>query len=149
MHVYVCICTNVNMIFALESPALVIQNHFGLCLNFESIQKKKSRVTQRKRLKERSGKLEKLENQVSIWGTNIFFTKLQNFPRTIRIFNKAIILSYFENYSTKVGKVHIFWEGHKILRNLHQLFDWQYIGQIFGGDFAKFCGLLRTFLRKV
>ena len=22
-------------------------------------------------------------------------------------------------------KVHIFWEGHKILRNLHQLFDWQ------------------------
>ena len=27
-------------------------------------------------------------------------------------------------------KVHIFWEGHKILRNLHQLFDWQYIGQI-------------------
>ena len=28
-------------------------------------------------------------------------------------------------------KVHIFWEDHKILRNLlHQLFDWQYIGQI-------------------
>ena len=25
-----------------------------------------------------------------------------------------------------------FWEGHKILRNLHQLFDWQYIGQIIG-----------------
>ena len=23
------------------------------------------------------------------------------------------------------SKVHIFWEGHKILRNLHQLFDWQ------------------------
>ena len=29
-------------------------------------------------------------------------------------------------------KVHIFWEGHKILRNLQQLFDWQYIGQIIG-----------------
>ena len=29
-------------------------------------------------------------------------------------------------------KVHIFWEGHKILRNLHQLF-------------AKFCGLLRIY----
>ena len=42
-------------------------------------------------------------------------------------------------------KVHIFWEGHKILRNLHQLFDWQYIGQIIGGDFAKFCGLLRIY----
>ena len=31
-------------------------------------------------------------------------------------------------------KVHIFWEGHKILWNLHQL-TWQYIGQIIGGDF--------------
>ena len=27
-------------------------------------------------------------------------------------------------------KVHIFWEGHNILQNLHQLFDWQYIGPI-------------------
>ena len=36
------------------------------------------------------------------------------------------------------GKVHIFWEGHKILKNLHQLFDWQYVGQIIDGDFAKF-----------
>ena len=26
-------------------------------------------------------------------------------------------------------KVHIFWEGHKILHNLHQLFDWHYMGQ--------------------
>ena len=44
-----------------------------------------------------------------------------------------------------IFKVHIFWEGHKILRNLHQLFDWHYIGQIIGGDFAKFCGLLRIY----
>ena len=42
-------------------------------------------------------------------------------------------------------KVYIFGEGHKILQNLHQLFDWQYIGQIIGGDFAKFCGLLRIY----
>ena len=34
-------------------------------------------------------------------------------------------------------KVHIFWEDHNILRNLQQLFDWQYIGQMIGGDFAK------------
>ena len=27
------------------------------------------------------------------------------------------------------SKVHIFWEGHKILRNLHLAFDWHYIGQ--------------------
>ena len=25
------------------------------------------------------------------------------------------------------------------------IFDWQYIGQIIGGDFAKFCGLLRIY----
>ena len=62
VHVYVCICTNVNMIFALESAALVLKITFGLCLTFGSKHKKKSRV----RLKEISGKLEKLENQVSI-----------------------------------------------------------------------------------
>ena len=33
----------------------------------------------------------------------------------------------------------------KFLQNLLQLFDWQYIGQIIGGDFAKFCGLLRIY----
>ena len=42
-------------------------------------------------------------------------------------------------------KVHIFWDDHKILRNLQQLFDWQYTGQIIGRDFAKFCGLLRIY----
>ena len=26
-------------------------------------------------------------------------------------------------------KVHIFWEGHKTLRNLHLTFDWHYTGQ--------------------
>ena len=44
-----------------------------------------------------------------------------------------------------VDKVHIFWKGHKILQNPQQLFDWQYIGQIIGGDFAKFCGLPRIY----
>ena len=34
-------------------------------------------------------------------------------------------LSYI-HYSIKV---HIFWVGHKILRNLHLTFDWHYIGQ--------------------
>ena len=42
-------------------------------------------------------------------------------------------------------KVHIFWEGHRILRNLHRRFDWHYIRQIYGGNFAKFCGLLRIY----
>ena len=42
-------------------------------------------------------------------------------------------------------KVHIFWEGHKILRNLHLTLDWHCIGQKWGGDFAKFCELLRIY----
>ena len=42
-------------------------------------------------------------------------------------------------------KVHIFWEGHKILPNLHQLFVLCTASQIIGGDLAKFCGLLRIY----
>ena len=42
-------------------------------------------------------------------------------------------------------KVHIFWEGHKILRNLHRRFVLCSASQIYGGDFTKFCGLLRIY----
>ena len=38
----------------------------------------------------------------------------------------------FDNKSLCVEcsiKVHIYWEDHKILRNLHLTFDWHYIGQ--------------------
>ena len=35
----------------------------------------------------------------------------------------------FQSRSTFEIKVHIFSEGHKILRNLHLSFDWHYIGQ--------------------
>ena len=31
------------------------------------------------------------------------------------------------------------------MRNLHLTFDWHYIGQKYGGDFAKFFGLLRIY----
>ena len=31
------------------------------------------------------------------------------------------------------------------MQNLNKSFDLQYIGQIIGGDFAKFCGLLRIY----
>ena len=40
-------------------------------------------------------------------------------------------------------KVQIFWEGYKVLRNLHQLFVRCSASQIVGGDFSKFCGLLK------
>ena len=43
------------------------------------------------------------------------------------------------------SKVHIFWEGHKILWNLHRRFVLCCNGQIYGGYFAKFCGLLRIY----
>ena len=42
-----------------------------------------------------------------------------------------------------IVKAHTFWEGHKILRNLHHRFDWHYLGQIYGWVFTKFWDLLR------
>ena len=35
-----------------------------------------------------------------------------------------------------LSKVHIFWEDHKILKNLHRKFDRYYIGQIY--EFVAF-----------
>ena len=43
------------------------------------------------------------------------------------------------------GKVHIFREGHKILRNLPLTFDCMYCSQKLGEDFANFCDLLRLY----
>ena len=31
------------------------------------------------------------------------------------------------------------------MQNLHRRFDWHYIGEIYDGDFAKLCGLLRIY----
>ena len=42
-------------------------------------------------------------------------------------------------------KVHIFWEGPKFFQNILRRFDHYYIRQIYGGDFTKFCGLLRIY----
>ena len=49
-----------------------------------------------------------------------------------------------KNYIANV-KVHIFWEGHKILRNLHLTFDYSTYSQKLVEDFAKSCGLLRIY----
>ena len=61
------------------------------------------------------------------------------------LFFKESKRSVCQNRLPKLNKVHIFWEGHKILLNLHLTFDWHYIGQKLDGDFAKFCGLLRIY----
>ena len=50
----------------------------------------------------------------------------------------------FDDKLTAFWMKNKFWT--KISKNGHcELFDWQYIGQIFGGDFAKFCGLLKIY----
>ena len=73
----------------------------------------------------------------------LFITWFHEFQNS-RLFmvRQKIVLTLFVKYRIKV---HLFWEGHKILQNFHQLFDWQYIGQIIGGLFAKFCCLLRIY----
>ena len=44
------------------------------------------------------------------------------------------------------GKVHTFWEGHeKFAKSPSKLCTIGNYGQIYGGDFAKFCGLLRMY----
>ena len=74
----------------------------------------------------------------SIVRTFIILTWLQYF----RLWSKFCDIAWAFYFLTEF-KIHIFWEGHKISRNLHQFFDWQYTGKIIGGDFAKFCGFLR------
>ena len=42
-------------------------------------------------------------------------------------------------------KVHVFWERHKILQNLHSRFVLRSVNQMYGGNFAKFCDLLKIY----
>ena len=64
-------------------------------------------------------------------------------------FNKwvtiCILNSLFMYIVFFCNKVHIFWEGHNVLQNLHRRFVLCSDSQIYGGDFAKFCGLLRIY----
>ena len=74
---------------------------------------------------------------------------LFSFPSIEKIGNNLCLIN-LETKNTPLwlpicSKVHIFWEGHKILRNLHRRFDRYYIGQIYSGDFAKICGLFRIY----
>ena len=59
--------------------------------------------------------------------------------------NKTTKLVVNERENKKAYKVHIFWEGHKILQNLPFTFDCLYCSQNKGEDFAKFFGLLRIY----
>ena len=59
--------------------------------------------------------------------------------------NEPFLVTTLQVYFIYFIKVHIFWECHKFLRNLHCRFVLCSNGQIHGGDFAKFCGLLRIY----
>ena len=72
------------------------------------------------------------------WILTLFFAKkFWDEP----IHHKQLISSVWKLMPNPV--VHIFWEGHKILQNLHPTFDYSTYSQKLGEDFAKFCGLLR------
>ena len=68
---------------------------------------------------------------------------------SIKLERRQLAVQYkfvvFVGGSGEQYKVHIFWEGHKILRNLHLTFDCMYSSQKQGEDFAKLCGLLRIY----
>ena len=58
----------------------------------------------------------------------------------------SVLTGSLRTFGLFYNKVHIFWEGYKILRNLPLTFDWHYIGQKLGEDFAKLCDLLRILI---
>ena len=49
------------------------------------------------------------------------------------------------NMNGRFIKVHIFWDGHKFLQNLHRRFVLCSNGQIYSREYAKFCGHLGIF----
>ena len=70
----------------------------------------------------------------------------KNVMKIIRSTSVIKIFMKFPEKECSSSKVHILWEGHKILRNLHRRFVLCSASQSYGGDFAKFCGLLRIYV---
>ena len=73
------------------------------------------------------------------WSTNPIAVMGKEWPGKTNYSNfDSIFGDFFLNF---LSKAHIFWGGHKILRNL----DCMHCSQKLGEDFAKFCGLLRIY----
>ena len=64
---------------------------------------------------------------------------------TVGQFRQCKLPKNKKSQALNYDKVHIFWEGHKTLRNLHRRFDQYCMGQIYGGYFPKFAGLLTIY----
>ena len=88
-----------------------------------------------------------------------WFLRFLNFPKKLRLDNNNIIIKgAFTNYVDRIlaflttypppVKVHIFWEGQKILLNLHRKFDCYYIGQIYGGEILWLSQNIWTLIEK-
>ena len=63
----------------------------------------------------------------------IIFKYLPKVQNVNGVLNRIVsCFKCMDEYSRTVWtcKVYIFWEGNKILQNLHRRFDWHYIGQI-------------------
>ena len=65
-------------------------------------------------------------------GTNFFLVRIDD-------------LTFCLWWNKRLKLICTFWEGHKILLNLHRRFVLCSASQIYVGDFAKFCDLLRIY----
>ena len=77
-----------------------------------------------------------------VWSFRISFSH-RRLVQSLEIFRQFYTTSLMSPLTQ--CKVHIILEGHKILRNLHLIFDYSTYSQKKGEDFAKFCGLLRIY----
>ena len=76
--------------------------------------------------------------------TKVSLSGWKKIKSTVLITNQLFVRNLVKLQHVKF-KVHTFWEGHKTLRNLHLTFVLCGASQKYGGDFAKFCGLLRIY----
>ena len=80
--------------------------------------------------------------------TSLYFGQSAAFPKSgLEEFCSHLLYFRILNQFLWSFKVHIFWEGHKILRNLHPRFVLRSNGQIYIGDFANIW-TLHNFLKK-
>ena len=59
---------------------------------------------------------------------HLMYFFLKYISQTTEFVKQWWLACFLNSFKIKASfKVYIFWEGHKILRNLHQLFDWAFV----------------------